>query len=143
MINDLYQKLELDKPTLNALRVYDAYSTLENSKGGNPKTELTAIVSLIRRITQIDSELSNYQYVVNRNFQHWVFNKQSGATKFSKEQMEWLHMIKDHVSESCSIEIDDLDMTPFNKNGGRSKMYHLFGPQMNNIISELNEALWR
>lgn len=141
MINDLYQKLQLDKPHLDPSKVYNAYTTLENSKGGNPKTQLTTIVSLIRRITAVDAELTNYQYLVDKNFQEWVFRKQSGALKFSKEQMEWLHMIKDHVTVSLSLDSEDLDMQPFNNKGGLKKMYHLFGLEMNNIISELNEAL--
>ncbi len=37
--------------------------------------------------------------------------------------------------------MDDLDYTPFDAQGGRGKMYQLFGDQMQEIINELNEAL--
>lgn len=50
-------------------------------------------------------------------------------------------MIKDHVVSSYHIELEDLDYTPFDAQGGRGKMYKLFGNQMNEIIEELNEVL--
>ena len=55
--------------------------------------------------------------------------------------MDWLRLIKDHVISSYHIEIDDLDYTPFDRKGGRGKMYQLFGNEMNEIINELNEVL--
>ncbi|MFH1005591.1 MAG: type I restriction-modification enzyme R subunit C-terminal domain-containing protein, partial [Bacteroidota bacterium] len=73
--------------------------------------------------------------------QNWVFKKQAGATKFNEEQMQWLRMIKDHISTSIHIDADDLDYTPFDAQGGKGKMYQLFGDKMNEIINELNEVL--
>jgi len=55
--------------------------------------------------------------------------------------MNWLRMIKDYVTNSFHLEIDDLDYTPFDALGGRGRMYQLFGDEMNVVISELNEAL--
>jgi type I restriction enzyme R subunit len=34
-----------------------------------------------------------------------------------------------------------LDYTPFDANGGKGKMYQLFGSEMTEIINELNEVL--
>jgi type I restriction enzyme R subunit len=50
-------------------------------------------------------------------------------------------MIKDHVVSSYHIEMDDLDYTPFDAQGGRGRMHQLFGNEMNEIINELNEVL--
>jgi type I restriction enzyme R subunit len=50
-------------------------------------------------------------------------------------------MIKDHVVSSYHIEIEDLDYTPFDSQGGRGKMHQLFGNDMNDIINELNGIL--
>ncbi len=55
--------------------------------------------------------------------------------------MQWLRMIKDHIAASVSFSIDDLDYTPFDAKGGKGKMWQLFGPEMENIIDEMNEAL--
>jgi len=55
--------------------------------------------------------------------------------------MDWLRLIKDHVLRSYHIELNDLDYTPFDSQGGKGKMFQLFGDQMNDLIEELNEAL--
>jgi type I restriction enzyme R subunit len=42
---------------------------------------------------------------------------------------------------SLSIELDDLDDTPFNQEGGLGKAHQLFGDQLPKLLEELNEAL--
>jgi type I restriction enzyme, R subunit len=79
---------------------------------------------------------------VRRNFQTWIMQHHSGDTqKFNKAQMQWLHMIRDHVANSMHIARDDLDMSPFDAQGGLGKMYQLFGADMDQLIDELNEVL--
>ncbi len=141
MIKEVMEKLKLEKPHFAPLRVWQAYEQLEKVNGNSPKKELTALVSLIRRITEIDPVLTAYDLTVNRNFQNWVFKKQAGTLKFTEDQMNWLRMIKDYVATSFHLEIDDLDYTPFDALGGRGRMYQLFGDEMNTMINELNEAL--
>ena len=36
---------------------------------------------------------------------------------------------------------DDLEMAPFDAQGGLGRMYQLFGGQMDAVMAELNEAL--
>ena len=55
--------------------------------------------------------------------------------------MNWLHMICDHVANSFHIERDDLEMSPFDGQGGLGKMYQLFGNKMEPLLDELNEVL--
>lgn len=141
MIKEVLEQLQQDKPTLAPLNVWRAYEALEQCNG-SPRNELTAIVSLIRKISGIDSTLTAYDKIVDKNFQDWVFKKQAGnATKFNEEQMQWLRMIKDYVVNSFHIEKDDFDLNPFNAQGGLSKMWQLFGDNTEDIINELNEAL--
>jgi len=141
MIKDVLEKLKLEKPHFAPFRIWQAYEQLEKVNGNSPKNELIALVSLIRRITEIDPVLTSYDQTVNRNFQDWVFKKQAGTLKFNEDQMNWLRMIKDYVVNSFHLEIDDLDYTPFDALGGRGRMYQLLGDEMNTVISELNEAL--
>jgi type I restriction enzyme R subunit len=54
-------------------------------------------------------------------------------------QMNWLRMIRDHVAVSIHMERDDLEMAPFDGQGGPGKLYELFGRRMD----ELNEATVR
>jgi type I restriction enzyme, R subunit len=141
MIKDLVEKIIQEKPTLAPMSVWKAYEILE-SVSGQPKNEMVALVSLIRKVAGIDQALTAYDKTVDRNFADWVWKKQQGATiKFTKEQMDWLYMLKDQIANSVHIEPDDLDYTPFDAKGGRGKMWQLFGDEMENIINELNEAL--
>jgi len=55
--------------------------------------------------------------------------------------MQWLRMLKDHIAASISVAADDLDYTPFDAQGGKGKMWQLFGNETETIINELNEAL--
>ncbi|AGB48595.1 helicase, type I site-specific restriction-modification system restriction subunit [Methanomethylovorans hollandica DSM 15978] len=141
MIKEVLERLKLEKPLFAPLRVWQAYEQLEKVNGNSPKKELTALVSLIRRVTEIDPVLTAYDLTVNRNFRDWVFKKQAGTVKFNEEQMQWLRMIKDYIIDNVHMELDDLDYRPFDREGSRSRMYQLFGDEMNSIISELNEAL--
>ncbi|WP_424492726.1 type I restriction-modification enzyme R subunit C-terminal domain-containing protein [Salinimicrobium sp. GXAS 041] len=142
MIKNLLQKLKQEKPLLAPSYVWEAYEQIEEVKGDNPKDELVALVSLIRRVTEIDKQLTPYSSVVDKNFQNWVFRQNAGKhNKFNEEQMEWLRMIKNHVSSSFHLDVEDLDYTPFDSKGGRGMMWQLFGNDMEKIIDDLNEAL--
>ena len=55
--------------------------------------------------------------------------------------MTWLRMIRDHIASSFHLERDDLEMAPFDGQGGLGRMYQLFGDGMDSVIEELNEAL--
>jgi type I restriction enzyme R subunit len=140
MIKEVLEKLQSTKPVLAPLNVWRAYEALEQCNG-SPRNELTAIVSLIRKVSGLDKNLTAYDKTVDKNFADWVFKKQSGAIKFNEEQMLWLRMIKDYVINSFHIEKEDFDLNPFNAQGGLGKMWQLFGDKTEEIIGELNEAL--
>jgi len=141
MIQEVLERLKEDKPRLSPLQVWKAYEVLE-SASGSPKNELIAIVSLIRRITEIDGSLVTYDSVVDKNFQKWIFAKNAGKhNRFTEEQMEWLRMVKDYITNSFHIEKEDFDYNPFNAKGGLGKMWQLFGEETEAILDEMNEKL--
>lgn len=156
MIKEVLEKLQHDKPALAPMTVWRAYAstgsatasaigtaigTATGTATGSPKTDLIALVSLIRKVCGIDTTLTAFDKTVDKNFQDWVFKKQAGATKFNEEQMQWLRMIKDYVTNSFHIDKEDFDLNPFNAHGGLGKMWQLFGEKTEEIINELNEAL--
>ncbi|MCK6542450.1 DEAD/DEAH box helicase family protein [bacterium] len=141
MIKELVEVLKMRKPQLAPARLWQAYEQLEKSKGDQPKSELIALVSLVRHAIGIDEKLTAFDETVNRNFQKWAFKKQEGTIKFNAEQMEWLRMIKDYVAASVHIEKNDFDLSPFVDRGGLAKAWQLFGDNIDNLIQELNEAL--
>lgn len=142
MIKEVYDKLILEKPLLAPDYVWHAYEALEEVKSEQPKDELTALVSLIRRACGIDKDLRAFDKTIDENFKTWIFKQNAGQhNRFSPEQMEWLRLIKDHIVSSYHIELEDLDYTPFDAQGGRGKMYQLFGSEMEPILDELNQIL--
>jgi type I restriction enzyme, R subunit len=141
MIKDLSEIIIENKPYLAPLNVWRAYEQLE-SVNGQPKNELIALVGLIRKVAGIDSTLTEYDKTVNRNSQQWIMKKNAGKhNRFTEDQMNWLRMLKDHIASSFHVEFDDLDYTPFDSQGGKGKMWQLFGDETNSIIDEMNEAL--
>ena len=142
MIRAVLDKLKGDKPRLAPLRVWRAYALLDDYRGQQPDKELAALVALIRRVCGIDKTLSPYAETVRRNFQTWIMTRHSGSgEKFNDQQMAWLRLIRDHVATSFHLDRDDLEMSPFDAQGGLGRMHQLFGNQMDRVIDELNEAL--
>ena len=142
MIREVLDKLKSDQPRLAPLQVWRAYSLLDEYKGSQPASELTALVALVRRVCGIDATLSTHSETVRRNFQNWIMTHHSGSgEKFNEEQMDWLRMIRDHIITSFHLDRDDLDMAPFDGKGGMGRMYKLFGEKMDSMIDELNEVL--
>ena len=146
MLNDVLEKLKSDKPKLAPLHVWQAYEQLENTNNKNqsnkPINELTALMALIRRVVGIDAKLATFDATVRKSFQNWIMKHHSSSNaKFSTEQVAWLNMIRDHMISSFHFEKDDLEMAPFDAQGGLGKMYQLFGDDMNTIIDELNSEL--
>jgi type I restriction enzyme, R subunit len=142
LIRQVLDKLKTDKPKLAPLRVWQAYCQLDDYKGEQPISELTALVALIRRVCDMDEKLSTFDDTVRRNFQNWIMKHHSGGgEKFNEAQMAWLRMIRDHVASSFHIERDDMEMSPFDGQGGLGKMYQLFGEQMDTLLEDLNDVL--
>jgi type I restriction enzyme R subunit len=142
LIRQVLDKLKADKPKLAPLYVWQAYRQLDDYKGAQPISELTALVALIRRVCGMDAKLATFDDTVRRNFQNWVMQHHSGGgEKFNEEQMNWLRMVRDHVANSFHIERDDLEMSPFDGQGGLGRMYQLFGAKLDTLLDELNEVL--
>lgn len=142
MIKDVMLKLRQDRPKLSPIRVWQAYALLDECKSQQPISELTALMALIRRATGLDKTLTLNSERVRRNFQTWIMSYHSGGgDKFNKEQMEWLHMLRDHAITSFHIDREDIEMAPFDARGGLGKMYQLFGNDMDSLIDELNREL--
>ena len=50
-------------------------------------------------------------------------------------------MIRDHVAANLSIEKDDFELAPFNREVGLGKVHQVFGNELNKLIEELNEVI--
>ncbi|HMZ59731.1 MAG TPA: type I restriction-modification enzyme R subunit C-terminal domain-containing protein, partial [Leptospiraceae bacterium] len=141
IIQDLSEAILQAKPKFAPLNLWKAYEQLETVEG-KPEQELTALVSVIRRVLEIDSKLTSYDITVNKNFQRWIFAKHAGKPKYTEEQMEWLRMMKDFIAVSIRLEKEDLaELPPFCDKGGLGRAKKLFGTDLNQMLNELNEEL--
>lgn len=125
---------------LTTVRLWQAYEQLDSStvKGAAPDKLLTEIISLVRFAIGETETLEPYKESVNRRFQEWL-NKQERL--YSKEQMAWLKMIKDHIATSLDIQLEDFEEIPFKAKGGAIKAHQLFGDTLGTILAVLNEQL--
>jgi type I restriction enzyme R subunit len=140
-IEELRAAILRDRPNLAPLSVWAAYERLE-AVDGSPANELTALVSLVRRASGIDARLCAYDRTVDRNFKKWIFERHSGSgTKFNEEEMDWLRLIKEHIAMSFRLELDDLDLAPFENKGGRGAFWRVFGDKSAGLIEEMSENL--
>jgi type I restriction enzyme R subunit len=116
---------------------------LEKSKvkKAGPQKLLTNIISLVRFAVGESDVLEPFCDIENRRFDNWLTHQQQQGRTFTKEQLDWLTMIKDHIITSLQIEIDDFELTPFAGKGGAVKAYQLFGDKLDTILVELNEVL--
>ena len=142
-IKELANALRKQPYNLSPGLVWLAYQQLEKSKvkGTGPQKLLTDTISLIRFATGQANVLEPFEDEVNRNFNSWLKNQESHGTHFTPEQTEWLNMIKQHITTSLNVGIDDFELSPFNQKGGAIKAYQLFGKELNKTLEELNTVL--
>ncbi len=87
MIQEVLEKLQSDNPALAPLNVWRAYEVLGQCNG-SVRNELTAIVSLIRKVSGLDATLTAFDTIVDENFKKWIFKKNAGKhNRFTEDQM--------------------------------------------------------
>jgi type I restriction enzyme R subunit len=142
-IKQLAEAIEKPPYHLTPDLVWQAYEKLEESKvkGAGPQKLLTNIISLVKYAIGESQILQPFPETVNERFQTWLTEQERTGQQYTPDQMEWLIMIKRHISTSLKIEMDDLQMAPFYERGGPVKAYKLFGEKLGGIMDELNGAL--
>ncbi|WP_243217798.1 type I restriction-modification enzyme R subunit C-terminal domain-containing protein [Methylobacter sp. S3L5C] len=144
MIDELHDALSRPPLMLTTERLWSAYARVQTSqvKGANSKRQLTDLIALLRFAIGLDTELKPFSEQVDKRFQEWIFRHNARrTTAFSAEQTEWLRMIKDHIASSCSISRDDFDYAEFADKGGLQKVWTVFGKQLDELMTEMNEEL--
>jgi type I restriction enzyme R subunit len=142
-IKELAEAIKKPPYNLTPELVWLAYEQLERSKvkGAGPQKLLTDIVSLVRFAIGSANVLEPFEDEVNRKFNQWLNNQERAGRHFTPEQKEWLNMIKQHITTSLTVGIDDFELSPFNQKGGAVKAYQLFGKELNQTLEELNTVL--
>jgi type I restriction enzyme R subunit len=122
--------------------LWEAYETLDGSKvRGNGGRVLTDLVSLVRFTLEQNSELVPWDVTVNERFDGWLTDQEGHGREFTSSQLEWLHMIRDHIAGGLSATSTDLTRQPFTTRGGLAKARSLFGDDLDPLLDELTEVL--
>ncbi|NLE89964.1 MAG: DEAD/DEAH box helicase family protein, partial [Dehalococcoidales bacterium] len=143
-IKELAEAIEKPPYGLTADVVWNAYQQLEQAKvkGAGPQKLLTNIISLIRFSLGQEDILEPFPATVDHRFQNWLGEQRMQGREFTHEQMQWLSMIKEHISTSLGISLTDFELSPFHEKGGAIKASKVFGQEFNTILEELNEVLF-
>jgi type I restriction enzyme, R subunit len=144
MIEDLHETLSRPPLLLTNERLWAAYARVQGTRvsGGDTRRQLTDLIALVRFALGLDDELRPFAEQVDRRFQEWIFRHNAQrATAFTPEQTDWLRLIKDHIASSCRIERDDFDYAAFAARGGLQKAWSLFGEQLDEVMTDMNEEL--
>jgi type I restriction enzyme R subunit len=108
-------------------------------RGAGPKTLLTNLVSLVRFALHQTDTLTAYP-LVDERYQAWLATQATAGRAFSPEQQQWLHMMKEKVATSLSVEAEDFILPPFVDQGGYA-LRQVFGADLQQLVDELNDAL--
>ncbi|HLG63237.1 MAG TPA: DEAD/DEAH box helicase family protein [Ktedonosporobacter sp.] len=130
-------------------KLWQAYETLDANrvrKSTSVKRRLTDLVSLLRYTMSYETDetaiLEPYEEIINQRFAEWLDEQeQRRGAPFSAEQRRWLEHMRDIIANSLTIERDDFSLEPLLQLGGLGKATELFGPDLPNILQELNERL--
>ena len=142
-VRELAEAIQQPPLGLTTDLLWQAYQQLERDKvrGSGPQKLLTNIISLVRFALGQEQVLEPYPETVEHRFEQWLEAQQTQGRTFTEEQLDWLRLIKDHISTSLTIDMNDFEYAPFHEKGGPIKVYRVFGEDLNAILAELNKVL--
>jgi type I restriction enzyme R subunit len=143
MLKELEKKLRDQHAAWTEDRLWDAFAVTapDKVKGRTQAGRFADLVALVRFALKQQPVLAPFADSVAQRFDEWLAGKKQTGTVFTPEQVAWLHLIRDHIATSLTIEPDDFDFAPFSQRGGLGKVYQLFGEQLPTLLDELNEVL--
>lgn len=88
-----------------------------------------------------ESELAPFPDKVATRFERWIHEQEARGAKFTREQREWLALIRDYVATSAEMTTDAFDEPPFSERGGLARATRIFGPGLTRVVEQMNEVL--
>ena len=58
-------------------------------------------------------------------------------------QRKWLQRIGEQIEKELVIDREALDQAPFDKDGGFNRLNRVFGGDLEAILTDINEELWK
>ena len=124
-------------------RLWAAYEMLEKDKvrGASGERLLTDMVALGRFALEQDAELYPFKDHVHMRFDNWMAGQANQGKQFDEQQLHWLEMMRDHIATSLTVEFEDFGLSPFDREGGIDAALEVFGPELKELMDELNKVL--
>jgi type I restriction enzyme R subunit len=98
---------------------------------------LVDIISMVKHAADSDQPLLSASERIER-----ALAVVTAGKAFTAEQQVWLDRIREHLRENLSIEREDFDTMPiFTRQGGWTVAKRLFGPPLEDLLRQLNEAI--
>ena len=98
---------------------------------------LVDIISMVKHAADEHQPLYTAAERVERAFARITANQ-----TFDDAQRAWLDRIRTHLVENLSIDVEDFDLIPiFQREGGLVAARRAFGPRIDTLIRDLNEAI--
>ena len=141
-IRELANAIERPPRSWTPEALWDAYEALDASKvrGGGHRVR-TDLVSLVRFALGNADELVAYPSLVEERFDAWLSQQNNTGRTFTTEQIDYLHLIKNHLAASLNIDSRALTEAPFSEHGGLGRARQLFGEQLSSLLDELTNVL--
>jgi type I restriction enzyme R subunit len=133
----------LAQPPLAATptQLWAAFQAVESEKvQGNGGSQLADLVNLVRHALIPAMTLVPYRDELRARYQAWLQERETQHA-FTPEQREWLDRTAEHIATSLSIEPADFEDGWFGQHGSIGKAHALFGTQLPQLLSEMNERL--
>ncbi len=142
-IRELADAIERPPYGLTKENLWRAYEQLERSKvrGAGAQRLLTDLVSLVRFAAHETPVLEPFEVGVQERFAEWLAGQQRNGREFTREQVRWLEMIRDHIAGSGEVKPEDFEYTPLVESGGMLKARQVFGDALDSLLGELQEVL--
>jgi len=98
---------------------------------------LVDIISMVKHAADEQNPLLTASERVER-----AFEKVTAGRTFTPEQQQWLDRIREHLRANLTIDQDDFENLPvFTRFGGWGRVYKVFGPDLPQLIKQLNQAI--
>ncbi len=135
-LKELEHALQQHSNSLSRESLWFAYERVFPTKVLGNTEQRTDIISLVRFVMGYNLYLEPFSATVKRRYEGWITDKD-----FTPEQREWLEWIQEHIATSLDFQIEDFGLTPFATQGGIARAFHLFGDELDDILTDLTQKL--
>jgi len=145
-LKELSEKIKTPPYGLTTSKLWNAYKSLEdgNVKGQTKAERIADFISLLKHEIEKTKELEPYNDTVEKRFKEWLATQRENKAQFTKEQLQWLECIKDHIATTAEIDADDFEVNAKLSNlGGLGKAVQVFGgsKEFGILIQKMNEGV--